>query len=1836
MVRTKFSDPLRESGAGNIRSNRTLRAACFSFCYRSCLFSILALSIFLNSDYCHAEWLSAANASTGPNSSTSDQAFGNTGSTADPNLVGHGDGLIHIIPALSSPSVKNGGKLAIRAVVKAAAGVREVKAEIRDGDRILDTLDLHPGSSDRRAPAVGLWEAEWTGHDLEEKEYSIILHVTDLSGHSFEDGSLRFTDPTAGITTVGTTAYAPAGAAGMRRIGALPAVAVGLNSFASAVVDTTNGYAYFGTNTAPGNVIKVALGTGATQPTVVGVAPLNAGENNLTCAIIDAANGFAYFGTSTSPGIVVKIKLGAGAAAPARVAALALSALLPPENNLTSAVIDTTNGYGYFGATGLLGVGTVVKVSLAGAMARIGAAAFNAGELTPVSGVVDTAAGFAYFGTSNAPGVVVKIALGAGAAVPTRVGALTLAAGENNLTCAVIDTTAKFAYFGTSTTAGKVVKVNLTTFLATATLNVPGTTNLTSAIIDPAGAYAWFGSGNSPALVQKLNLGTFALTGRLTLVAGENQLVSAVIDAAAGYGYFGTNTAPGNVVKVALSENGYLKGTKTTLLEAGDITGVSFYSHNAKGNVRLAIYDDATPRNLLWESGLIANTATAGWLTVPIASGTPTSLALAMGSYQLTWQVDTNADVPSYTAGVLGDGLYISRPFGAAPAQLDPLLPTISAEKWSMYVTYNVIPPPNAITITPSIAGPTNADDLDFVVTFDKPVVNFNNSNDLVINTLGTVAFTGTSLTGGPTTYTVHMSGITGDGSLNLAAKTALAGSDIRDLYDQGLASSVTTSVVIDNTVIPPSIPDLIAASDTGILNSDDITNDVTPTFSGTAEANATVQLYVDGSLEGSAIAGNTGSWSITTGTLPEGSRGIEANQIDEAGNVSGNSGTLKIVIDTTVPTILSQNPVAGSTVAALPNVAATFTEDVFNVVAGNLTVGASPASTRTGSGAGPYSFSGYANPPDGTVNVVFGAGTIIDVAGNAFAGDNWSYTKNSAAITVTLSSSTVADGGATNVSPVLFTATFSQGVMNFLQTDITVTGGAAGGFLQVNPSTYTFNVTPVAGPVSVQIMAGVANGVAPPNSPNSASLPYLFTYDTTAPTVVTITPSTTGPTSADTVTFTVNFSENVVNFDADNDLVINHTGTANGGITINGGPQAYTVDVNGITGDGSFTLAVKTAAGGSDVRDLAGNGLASSVTSAAVLIDNTGPTVVTITPASVGPTNAASMNFTVTFNGPVVNFNDAADVEIAETGVSHAGVTITGGPTAYNVNVTGITGDGTMLLAVKIEAQGTDTQDPAGNGVQTSVTSAAVLFDHTSPNATNVTPSTTGPTNAASVTFTVDFDEPVQTFNNAADLVFVETGSVAHVGVAISGGPQSYSVNVTGITGSGTMTLAVKTAGGGSDVRDLATNGLASSVTSAAVQFDHTAPTVVITSPASPGPTSLNPIPVTITFSEPVTGFVLADIVVTNGAAGNLQTSDNQTYTVDVSPSANPTTVSVNVAASVAVDQVGNGNLVAPAFSINFASPRPVVTLNTAAPDPTNLNVITVTVVFSAAVTGFDPINETGDLILTNATLSGFTPISGTNYTLDIAPVGDGVFSAQVPASIAMDVSSNPNDPSNVLQRTSDRTGPAVVSIAPSTPGPTNVDTVDFVVTFDGAVTGFNAASDVIVNHTGTAHTTVTFAQLTTSTYRVTVNGISGDGTVSLSVATPAAQDPAGNSNPSISPASSDVTIDNTPPSGTPPNDQGASTINPLLVFDWLAPTDNLSGVATIGLQVGTSLGGNDVYNASVTGTTANVGGNPGQTLYARLILIDNAGNFSITPSSDGIDVLNHVNDVTDWGLYE
>jgi large repetitive protein len=120
-------------------------------------------------------------------------------------------------------------------------------------------------------------------------------------------------------------------------------------------------------------------------------------------------------------------------------------------------------------------------------------------------------------------------------------------------------------------------------------------------------------------------------------------------------------------------------------------------------------------------------------------------------------------------------------------------------------------------------------------------------------------------------------------------------------------ASSATINVTVGVTVdtAAPNAPtglDLAAASDSGSSQTDDTTNDNTPTINGTAEANSKVELFEGTTSLGTAQANASGAWSITSSQLAEGAHQLTAKATDAAGNTSAASGALSITIDTAKP----------------------------------------------------------------------------------------------------------------------------------------------------------------------------------------------------------------------------------------------------------------------------------------------------------------------------------------------------------------------------------------------------------------------------------------------------------------------------------------------------------------------------------------------------------------------------------------------------------------------------------------------------------------------------------------------------------------------------------------------------------------------------------------------------------------------------------------------------------------------------------------------------------------------------------------------------------------------
>jgi hypothetical protein len=408
-------------------------------------------------------------------------------------------------------------------------------------------------------------------------------------------------------------------------------------------------------------------------------------------------------------------------------------------------------------------------------------------------------------------------------------------------------------------------------------------------------------------------------------------------------------------------------------------------------------------------------------------------------------------------------------------------------------------------------------------------------------------------------------------------------------------------------------------------------------------------------------------------------------------------------------------------------------------------------------------------------------------------------------------------------------------------------------------------------------------------------------------------------------------------------------------------------------------------------------------------------------------------------------------------------------------------------------------------------VTSTA--FDVIAPTVTiNQAPGQADPTNTSPITFEVVFSEPVTGF---------ETGDVTLEGTAgatigtVTGSGATYTVAVSGMTGSGTVIASIPA---GVAQNAAAVGNSLSTSSDNSVTYDVIPPTVLINKADSQAdPTNTSPINFTVVFSEAVNDFGEIDVTVegTAGATTAAVTGSGTTYNVAVSGMTGSGTVIASIAAGVAHDAAGNPNTAGTGVdnSVLYDVTAPSVTVNPAdgQADPTNLSPVNFSIVFSEVVTGFDGLDVilAGTAGATTATVTG----SGATYNVAVSGMtGSGTVIASIPAGTAHDAVGNPNEAGPQSSVAYDITGPTVtLSQAEGQANPTYTSPVNFTVVFSEAVTDFGSQDVSLGGTAGAITATVTGSG---TTYNVAVSSMAGAGTVTASIAAGAVHDALGNPN--------------------------------------------------------------------------------------------------------------------------
>ena len=306
--------------------------------------------------------------------------------------------------------------------------------------------------------------------------------------------------------------------------------------------------------------------------------------------------------------------------------------------------------------------------------------------------------------------------------------------------------------------------------------------------------------------------------------------------------------------------------------------------------------------------------------------------------------------------------------------------------------------------------------------------------------------------------------------------------------------------------------------------------------------------------------------------------------------------------------------------------------------------------------------------------------------------------------------------------------------------------------------------------------------------------------------------------------------------------------------------------------------------------------------------------------------------------------------------------------------------------VAGDVAAQDHTVTISADDGVNTAVTATFSITVTPELDRPKVTISGPSDTQGSSFEVTITFSESVTGFDPGD--VTVGNGSVG----TFVGTEASYTAEIVPAA-SGTVTVdvaanvSVDTEGNG--------NMPASRYS---VEADRDPPTVTISGPSD---AQNGVFEVTITFSEPVTGFDPGDVTVGNGSATAFSRSE-ASYTVEITPAATGT-VTVDVAANVAVDHVGLGNHEPSRYSVEADLDAPTVSIS--GPTAAQEGVFNVTITFSESVTGF----EKADVTVGSGAVTGFSG-SETSYTARITPTVTGTVTVDVAADAAVDGAGNGN----------------------------------------------------------------------------------------------------------------------------------------------------------------------------------------------------------------------------------
>ena len=270
---------------------------------------------------------------------------------------------------------------------------------------------------------------------------------------------------------------------------------------------------------------------------------------------------------------------------------------------------------------------------------------------------------------------------------------------------------------------------------------------------------------------------------------------------------------------------------------------------------------------------LVSGSAEAGSTVTLLVDGTPVGSTVAdptTGAWSL--QTGTLADGPHSLTATATDAAGNGSPVSAA---FDVVIDTVA---------------PGAPTID-GFSDDSGASPSDGITKDNDLLVQGSALAGSTVALLVDGASVGTATADATTGAWSIQTGVLADGPHALAATAT-------DVAGNAGPASGALDVVIDTAA--PAAPTIDAIEDDSGAPGDGVTRDNDLLVRGSAEAGATVELFLDGVSLGTVVAdGTTGEWTVQTGVIPDGDYMLTAAAADAAGNTSAESSVFPIEIDT-------------------------------------------------------------------------------------------------------------------------------------------------------------------------------------------------------------------------------------------------------------------------------------------------------------------------------------------------------------------------------------------------------------------------------------------------------------------------------------------------------------------------------------------------------------------------------------------------------------------------------------------------------------------------------------------------------------------------------------------------------------------------------------------------------------------------------------------------------------------------------------------------------------------------------------------------------------------------